>query len=87
MTLHIPNVLQLSLAHARFLSDVESAKIADILADARSVNVRLADLKPPIDGVPDLGEALHVVANSANLLYSDVDSLRAAMESGRGGIV
>lgn len=84
MSLEIPRILEFSLEHARFLAPSENSELAEVLSASRGLNSRLWEVVST-DSMPKAGQELYVVADAANLLYRDVEILRAALEDSRGG--
>ena len=85
MSVDVPKILEFSLEHARFLSPSENSEVAGVLSAVRTLNSRLWEMVST-DGMSSMGKGLYVVADAANLLYRDVEILRAALEDGRGGV-
>lgn len=84
MSLEIPKILEFSLEHARFLAPSENSELAEVLSASRALNFQLWEAAST-GGVSAVGQRLYVVAEAANLLYHDVEILRAALEDSRGG--
>ena len=84
MSLEIPKILEFSLEHAKFLAPSENSGLAEVLSASRSLNSRLWELASTAS-MSAVGEQLYMVAEGANLLYGDVEILRAALEDSRGG--
>lgn len=84
MSLEVPKILEFSLEHARFLAPSENSEVAEVLSASRALNSRLWDVVSTVS-MSGMGQRLYVVADAANLLYRDVEILRAALEDSRGG--
>ena len=84
MSLDVPRILEFSLEHARFLAPSENSEVAEVLSASRTLNSRLWEVASTAS-MSAMGQKLYVVADAANLLYRDVEILRAALEDSRGG--